>query len=275
MIVLMLITLGVCLGSFTNALVWRLHEQAKLAAEKKAELAELSVLRGRSMCPKCKHQLAVQDLIPVVSWISLGGKCRYCHRPISWQYPLVELLTAGLFIFSWVFWPSALAGIGLFEFVFWLIFITGLTALAVYDLKWFLLPNRIVYPLIGLALVQLLLILVFYHGGFSTLSSTFWGVLIAAGIFYVLFQLSHGKWIGGGDVKLGVLLGMLVGGPLNSILMLFIASCTGTLLSLPFVITGRARRDTHLPFGPLLVIGVIVVRLFGVSITHWLTGRYI
>ena len=275
MILLVLIVLGVCLGSFVNALVWRLHEQEKPGSKNKARFAELSILRGRSMCPKCRHQLTVKDLIPVVSWISLGGKCRYCHRPISRQYPLVELLTAGLFIFSWAFWPLTLSGVGLFEFVFWLIFITGLTALAIYDLKWFLLPNRIIYPLIGLALVQLLVILVFYHGGFSALSSAFWGISIAAGIFYVLFQLSHGKWIGWGDVKFGVLLGMLVGGPLNSILMLFIASCTGTLLSLPLVIAGRAKRDTHLPFGPLLVIGAIVVRLFGASITHWLTGRYI
>jgi prepilin signal peptidase PulO-like enzyme (type II secretory pathway) len=273
MVVLVLMVFGLCLGSFINALVWRLHEQEKLTSKKKAKPAELSILHGRSMCPKCKHILAAKDLVPVLSWASLRGKCRYCQRPISWQYPVVELITAGLFIFCWAFWPLPLNGIGLFEFIFWLVFVIGLVALAVYDLKWFLLPNRIVYTLIGLALIQLLVVLVAYHGGVSALASALWGALIVSGTFFVLFQVSGGKWIGGGDVSLGFLLGLLVGGPLNSILMLFIASCTGTVLSLPFVIAGRAKRDTHLPFGPLLVMGAIVIRLFGVSINHWLTSR--
>ncbi|HUC87910.1 MAG TPA: prepilin peptidase [Candidatus Binatia bacterium] len=275
MILLVLIVLGLVLGSFVNALVWRLHEQEKLSNQKKAELSQLSILHGRSICPKCKHQLAAKDLMPVLSWVYLKGRCRYCHRPISWQYPAVELITTGLFVFSWAYWPMPLTGIGLFEFILWLIFLTGLIALSVYDLKWFLLPNRLVYPLVGLALVQIVIILMFYHGGFSVLSSAFWGVLLAGGLFYVIFQLSNGKWIGGGDVKLGVLLGLLVGGPFNSILTLFIASCSGTLLSLPLVLAGRAKRNTHLPFGPLLAVGIVVIRLFGISISHWLKSGHI
>src|SRR4051812_13278636 len=100
MIIAVLIVFGLCLGSFVNALVWRVHEQE--AAKKPNK--KLSVLNGRSMCPHCEHELAAKDLIPVLSWLSLGGKCRYCHKPISKQYPLVELLTALLVVGSYIWW---------------------------------------------------------------------------------------------------------------------------------------------------------------------------
>ncbi len=277
MIILILSILGLIFGSFISALTWRLHEQASLEQRKKNkvtgdQLKKLSIVRGRSICPSCKHQLYVQDLVPLFSWLALRGKCRYCKVAISWQYPLIELSTAILFVVSWVFWARPLAGANLTEFIVWLVFLTGLIALAVYDLRWFLLPNRIVYPLIGIAIVQLAINVIFYNGGFNVISGAFWGLIIAGGIFFGLFQLSRGKWIGGGDVKLGTCLGLMLGGPFNSILMLLIASCSGTLIALPFVLAGKAKRNTHLPFGPLLVIGAIVVRLFGASINRWLTG---
>jgi leader peptidase (prepilin peptidase) / N-methyltransferase len=270
MIILILIVAGLIFGSFVNALVWRLHEQEHTqenkAKSRKKRATELSILKGRSICTHCGHQLASKDLVPVLSWLSLKGKCRYCHKPISWQYPVVELLTVGLFIFSYLFWPVPMHSVGLFTFMLWLVFLVGFIALSVYDLRWFVLPNRIVYPLILLALLQLLIILAFFHGGFNAFIGAFWGALIASGIFYLLFQISKGQWIGGGDVKLGALLGILVGGPFASILLLFVASASGTLLSLPFLLTGQAKRNTKLPFGPLLIVGAIVARLFGASI---------
>lgn len=285
MIVLILALLGLCLGSFVNALVWRLRQQeltskkSKVESRKSKESAihpsRYSILWGRSMCPECKHELAAKDLVPVLSWLSLGGKCRYCQKPINWQYPLVELSTAALFVFSYVFWPDGFSGAGLLQFVLWLVFLTGFMALVVYDLRWFLLPNRIVYPLIGLALTQLLVVSIFYHGGAQALMGGVWGVLIASGIFYVLFQVSKGKWIGGGDVKLGAVLGLLVGGPLMSWMLLFLASCAGTLIAVPLMITGKAQRHMHVPFGPLLILAVIIVRLFGASLLRWARLHYL
>src|SRR5690242_7308270 len=111
-----LVVLGLCLGSFVNALVWRLHEQEELKIAKpkgwRKRLRELSIMRGRSMCPHCRYQLAVVDLVPVVSWLSLRGKCRYCSKPIGWQYPVVEAGVAVLFALSYVWWPLALHGYG-------------------------------------------------------------------------------------------------------------------------------------------------------------------
>ena len=103
MIIAVLAVLGLVFGSFVNAFAWRLHEQESLLEKKKKpsakQLAKLSIVKGRSMCPECKHELAAKDLIPVFSWITLKGKCRYCGKPISWQYPAVELATALLFVF--------------------------------------------------------------------------------------------------------------------------------------------------------------------------------
>lgn len=278
MIFAVLVVVGLCLGSFVNALVWRLHEQAALEGKKtkgsKLQATKLSILKGRSMCPHCQHELAVKDLVPVLSWLSLGGKCRYCRKPIGWQYPLVELLTAGLFIFSYIYWPSGFHGAGLLEFVLWLVFLTGLVALFVYDARWFILPNRILYPLIVLAVLQILAVTLFYHGSTSSLLGAVWGALILGGLFYGLFRVSDGQWIGGGDPKLGVLLGLLIGGPLASFLLLFLASSGGTLVALPLLVTGKATRTSKLPFGPLLIIAAIVVRLFGASIIAWYKVRF-
>jgi prepilin signal peptidase PulO-like enzyme (type II secretory pathway) len=275
-----LFILGLTFGSFINALVWRMHEQAEQTGKKASKkhtqyLKELSITKGRSMCPDCHHQLAARDLVPVFSWLALGGKCRYCRQPISPQYPLVELLTAALFVFSYVFWPSAFHGAGLLEFILWLVFLVGFVALAVYDLKWFLLPNRIVYPLLGLAILQVLAVVIFYHGGLHLLLSSVWGALVGGGLFYALFQISGGKWIGGGDVKLGSLLGILVGGPLAAGLLLFTASLAGTVFALPLMAAGKVKRTTLVPFGPFLLLAALIVRLFGASVITWLQTRYL
>ena len=266
--------LGLVFGSFVNAFVWRVREQENLKAKKGAKnkaarLRELSILRGRSMCPDCGHELAAKDLIPVASWLVLRGNCRYCGKPISWQYPAVEAATALLFAGSYLFWPADLHGLGLLQFCFWLAFLVGFVALAVYDLRWFLLPDRIVFPLVWLALIELLAELAFFRVGWSAVWSGLWGVLIASGIFFVLYQISGGAWIGGGDVKLGIILGILLGGPFNSLLLLFVASLLGTLASLPLLASGKAKAGTPIPFGPFLLMAATLVELFGGHFTNW------
>lgn len=256
--VLLLIVGGLVFGSFINALVWRLHEGKDW-------------VKGRSECPHCHHQLAAKDLVPVLSWVSLGGKCRYCRKPIP-DSPLVELALPLLFVLSYVYWPQALHGAGLFTFALWLVFLVGFTALAVYDFKWFLLPDVIVFPLIGLAILQVLGKWIFFG---STWQGVVWsvaGVAVISGLFYGIFHVSKGKWIGFGDVKLGIVLGLLAGGPMQALLVLFLASSLGLVSALPLVLTGKANRKSHLPFGPLLIAGLIVVVLFGQVMIDWYTG---
>lgn len=269
MVIVVLVVLGLCFGSFVNALVWRLHEQAKSKKRTAKNTKELSIIHGRSMCVHCGHELAPEDLLPVISWLSLGGKCRYCKKPISWQYPLVEVFTAVLFVLSYVYWPMSFNSQGLTLFIFWLVFLVGFMALVVYDLRWFILPDKIVYPLAGLALLQVALLIVVFGGGKGSLLGAVYGILIGGGIFYVLFQVSGGKWIGGGDVKLGALLGLIVGGPAASLLLLFTASVLGTIVAVPLMLAGKANRSSRLPFGPFLIAAAIIVYLFGASIISW------
>jgi prepilin signal peptidase PulO-like enzyme (type II secretory pathway) len=264
--------LGLALGSFVNALVWRVHEQAK-HGKKKADPG-LSILHGRSMCPDCRHQLGFWDLLPVVSWLTLAGKCRYCRKPISWQYPLVELSTAVLFGFSYLFWPYGWQVIGVFQFAIWLLMLTGFMALSVYDLRWQILPTRIIYPLTGLAALQTLVLTV-YAMDVQVVVGALLGVLCLGGLFYAMFQVSDGKWIGGGDVRLGVTLGLLVGGPAQAILLLFLASLTGTIVSLPLLASNKSRLRRKVAFGPFLIVAAVVVYLFGTSIVSWYKNRFL
>ncbi len=267
MIIVILVLLGLCLGSFTNALVWRLHKQE--AAKTKKAKQKYSIARGRSMCPSCQHQLSAKDLVPVLSWLSLGGKCRYCRAPISWQYPAVELALAALFVLSYLVWPYDWSSKEAILFGFWLVFLTGFMVLAVYDLRWYLLPDKIVFLLIALALVQVFVVSIIYGGGIGVITTAWWGLVVGGGIFYALFELSGGRWIGGGDVKLGIALGLLLGGPINSMLMIFIASLLGTTVALPMMLVGRAKTSSRLPFGPFLLAATIIVYLFGNSLITW------
>ena len=226
------------------------------------------------MCPSCKHELKILDLIPVFSWLYLRGKCRYCHKPISGHYPLIELITTLILILSFSFWPQPLTGMEIVSFGFWVMFVVGLVALALYDVKWYILPDKITYPLIALAVLQLAVNVIFYHAGHMDIANAFWGVVISAGLFFLLFQISEGKWIGGGDVKLGVLIGILVGGPLMSSVVLFLASLIGTLYTVPFLIRGKTKFNSKIPFGPFLIIACIIVKLFGISLVGWYKHLY-
>jgi prepilin signal peptidase PulO-like enzyme (type II secretory pathway) len=319
MVIVILLVLGLCFGSFVNALVWRFRRQAELrdardelqqvatppnkskkagkqgsavaaktiaakSAKLQAEIDSLSIAKGRSMCVHCQHELAARDLIPVVSYIWLRGKCRYCGRPIQ-DTPLAELLTPALFIVSYVFWPLELSGAGLFVFIAWLVFLVGFVALSIYDLRWFELPHRIVLPLIGLALVAVAVEATVFGGGMQTVWRALWGAVVGGGIFYALYMFSPkqtlddgmrvSKWIGFGDITLGTLLGLLVGGPANAFLFIFMASLIGTVVAVPLLASGRATRGSHLPFGPFLMAGAVIVKLWGASLIAWYLGNLI
>lgn len=256
MVIVILAVLGLVLGSFINALVWRLHKNKDWVKE-------------RSICVHCSHVLAAKDLVPVFSWLILKGKCRYCHKPISWQYPVVELVTSLLFVGSYIFWPMMFNDVGTSLFIFWLAFLVGLIALAVYDIKWMLLPDKIVYPLMILALVQTAVILLIANSPGEVLIDTGLSFLVGGGIFFILFQASNGRWIGGGDVKLGALLGLILMGWQLMILTIFTASIIGTAISLPLMVSGRLKKTSKIPFGPMLIVGAVFARLFGSGLIDW------
>lgn len=272
MIVAALIVLGLALGSFVNALVWRVRQQELESAKKKPNkkyLEQLSISKGRSICPHCKHQLGAGDLVPVLSWLYLRGKCRYCQKPISAQYPLVEATTAALFVVSYIWWPINWGDAQAVLFGLWLLLLTGLMALLVYDLRWYLLPDRIVRPLAALASIMAIVAIATSHHALTAFLNTVLAVAIGGGIFYVLFQVSSGKWIGGGDVKLGWVLGLILATPARATLMIFLAALIGSAVSIPFLATKRLKATSTIPFGPFLIIATIIVQLFGHAILLW------
>ncbi len=219
------------------------------------------------MCPHCKHTLGALDLVPVFSWLALGGKCRYCHKPISPQYPLVELLTAGLFVLSYVA-LKPVGNLGWFEFGIWLYVLGSLIALSVYDLRWMILPDVIVLPAILVAAIGLIPDLIINQHTHMWL-----GPILAAfalgGSFYALAAGSRGKWMGGGDIKLVFLIGLACGLKLSAVAM-FWAFNIAAVVSLILIATGKRKRSDHIPFGPFLALGCVIAILWG----HWLIDWY-
>jgi leader peptidase (prepilin peptidase)/N-methyltransferase len=270
MLIAILVVLGLCAGSFVNALVWRLHEQAK----KTKSTSKLSVINGRSMCVNCKHVLAWYDLIPIVSWLLLKGRCRYCDKPISPQYPIVELAAGLIFGLSYLFWPYELQSGGQWLLLAtWLAAAVGLLALAVYDLRWMLLPNKIIYPTLLVAVAgRLGYIAAFEKRPLHAILLWAVSVAIAAGVFFVLFMLSDGKWIGYGDVRLGLITGTLLADPQKSLAMIFIASFIGTLVILPGLAAGKKTMASKLPYGPFLIAATAIIVVFGNALLDWYKG---
>lgn len=265
-IVTMLVLFGLVLGSFVNALVFRLHYKMEAQEHKKKltkkQLEQYSVTKGRSMCFHCKHLLGPLDLVPVFSWLFLRGKCRYCRKKID-DTPLTELLTPLGFVVSFLAWPYALDGaLGYALFVLWLCVLVGFMALVKYDARWFLLPDKIVFSLVPLAIGFFVIRLVQSGDAMATFGGVIGAAAFLPGLFWVLHRFSGGKWIGFGDVKLGVVLALLVGSVFGAVTVLFVASLAGLLFAMPALLKGGAGMSSKIPFGPFLILGSIVAVLW-------------
>ncbi len=120
-----------------------------------------------------------------------------------------------------------------------------------------------------LAVLQSLLLVFVFNDGLRAAGQIIISFVIGSGLFYILFQVSSGRWIGGGDVKLGMLLGLILANGELMLITIFSASLLGTFVTLPLLASGRVKRTSKVPFGPLLIAGAIFARLFGASVIHW------
>lgn len=250
---------GLIFGSFVLAMVDRMKSGKDW-------------VRGRSECDKCKNKLQPIDLIPLFSWLSMGGKCRYCKVKLTRIYPLTELTVGFAFLISYIFWPYELTGINsILAFAIWLCAVVLMSGLFLFDVRWFLLPNKLVRPLIALGLVWATLDI--FKQGLSSSILIDYGLAIAvsAGLFLLMFVISKGAWIGDGDIRLGVAIGLFVGGPLEAWLVIFLASVLGVVFSLPLVFKSKKskRLKLKIPFGPMLIIALYITVLFGTEIIDW------
>ena len=250
---------GLAVGSFLNVVIYRLGKDE-------------SAFKGRSYCPHCKHQLAWKDLIPVASFLMLGGKCRYCGGRISLQYPLVELGTAMLFLLSFKFQVSsfnqALSIETLNIFYLWMI-ASLLVVLFVYDLKHYILPDKILLPAIGIVLAYR----VFEVWGLVRQSAD-WDLgfvvsgFAAAAFFLAIFALSKGRAMGLGDVKLAAFMGLFLGWP-NILVALFAAFFSGALVGIALIILKKKAMRSEVPFGPFLIAATFVALFWGNALVNW------
>lgn len=279
---IVLVFFGLTLGSFAGATVWRLRAQQlrddakhkhKIAAGDKEQVAKIPhvpLSRDRSVCLHCGHALSWYDLIPVLSWASLRGKCRYCHKRIGWLEPVLEVGLALFFVMSFLFWPFDLTTpIEVARLLLWLIAGVGMAILFVYDAKWFLLPNKVVFPLIGVGVLNALLVIATAQSPVAAAVSVLLGCGILSGVYYLIYVYSGHKWVGFGDVKLGLALALLLADWRLAVIALFLANLVGTIIILPLLLGGRLKRQAHVPFGPLLIVGWAISGLFGAKLLYW------
>lgn len=283
-IYLALVLFGLVLGSFAGASVWRLRARQLVTDKKNGEivdhteytklkqLAHQKVSKDHSRCLHCGYQLRWYDLIPLVSWLTLRGKCRHCHQPIGYMEPLIELGTALFFVLSYVLWPYDLTtGLQIAQFILWLISGVGLAMLFVYDAKWFLLPDKVNFAVIIIGLVNAVLMIIEAPDHIGALVNVIGSVAILSGIYFVLYVISKGRWVGFGDIKLGLGLGLLLGDWKLAFIGLFFANLIGCIIVIPLLASGKLKRDSHVPLGPLLIVGAIIAKLVGVGIAEFYT----
>ncbi len=254
---LILVLLGLCFGSFINALVWRIRNNR-------------DIWRERSECTHCHHRLGWLDLLPVISWLLLTGRCRYCRQPIE-DSPVVEVLTALFFVVSYIYWPIRLSnGEGVVLLGLGLSLIVVMMALSVYDALWQQLPTILSKIFIGLALLFVLVrdVIVSPRPLIEIVFDAGLGVLVIAGLYWALYKVSKGKWVGDGDSTIGIGLGLLLGWKL-AILTVFLANLLGLCAIVPGLLLGRITRRTRIPFGPFLMLAGWIALLWGPMIINW------
>lgn len=274
---------GAVFGSFAAAQVWRLRAR-QLRADKIAKdpdfdaneykrlkpLLSEKVSHDRSRCLSCGHELAPHDLIPIVSWLSLRGKCRYCHQTIGWFEFLMEIGLGLFFALSLLFWPYTLAStLSYVQFGLWLIAGIILTIQVAYDAKWFLLLDmmNIALAAVGVAFAATMLA----SSGFSAghIESLVASLFIMSGLYFILWIVSGGGWIGLGDVKLGIGLGLLLVTWEQAFVALFAANLIGCFVVIPAMATGKLTRKSRVPFGPFLILGTVVSVIWGGAVVSW------
>jgi len=195
-------------------------------------------------------------LIPVLSFLFLRGKCRYCQKKISWQYPLAELGTAVVFFLASFFSSDCLS------LAYYLVASSFLIVVFIYDLKHYLIPDKVIYPAILVSLVFI------FTKQFSLFVPFLLSALGAALFFGLIILVSRGKWLGWGDVKLAIFMGLLLGWP-KIVLALFLANFLGAMIGIGLVLSRRKSFKSEVPFGPFLVAGTLISLFWGEQIINW------
>lgn len=249
------LVIGCIIGSFLNVVIWRVPNHISIVNPK------------RSFCPTCKAQIAWYDNIPVISWMVLHAKCRNCKEPISARYPLVETLTGLAF-------TAVMAGgvFGLYDP--WalpeLFFLAAMSIVVAFiDLDHHLILNVIIYPSLAIS-AMLLALASLLTGDWMRMAYALVGA-VALGAFYLLLALIWVDSMGGGDIKLAVVLGLVLGwlGWPQLIVGAFGAFLVGGIISIVMLAMRKVKLRGGIPFGPSMVVGAWIGIFAGVYIANW------
>jgi len=231
---------GLILGSFINCLVWRIHEEEDMG--------------GRSHCPKCLAKIHWYDNIPILSFIILGGHCRNCRKTISWQYPLVELISGILFsLSSYLLFQEELMALALMRD--W-VFIFTLIVIFIYDARWREVPMGVVWPATAVIFILSLLI------GNSFLSVVI-SSAIGAAFFLLQYLLTKRKGLGEGDIWIGLMLGAAFPDLMHLALAIFSAYMIGSVVAIYLLISDKKDLKSKVALGPFLALGAVISLLAG------------
>lgn len=247
--VILVFILGLIIGSFLNCLIYRLHFGGNILTE-------------RSHCPRCKRVLGFWDLLPVLSFVFLKGRCRYCRQPIDWQYPLVELATAISFTLVYS------TNYKLLNTSYELLITSFLLVIFVYDLRYYLILDKVTAPVMVIAVL-----------GNIFLLKIAWldlliGAVIGGGVFFLQYVLSRGRWVGGGDIRLGILLGLILGWQ-KTLLALFLAYLFGAIIGIILIIGKKKTLSSQIPFGTFLALTTWLSLLWGEKLINWYLGLFL
>ncbi len=244
---------GLALGSFLNSWIWRTRENIRIVTAS-----------AFSICPHCRRRLQWYENIPVVSYVFLRGKCRTCKKPIPWHYTAVEIATAILLP------VVVLPFLNVVHFSEWnlvrdVFFLTFLIVIFIYDLRYQEVLSRIVWPgfFIGL--------LINHYALHYTFGSLMIGATVGGGFFLLQYFISKGRWIGGGDVRLGFMMGVWLGWP-NILVALFVAYVLGALVAVGLLIGKKKQMASEIPFGTFLAVGTFIALYYATDIVNWYLG---
>jgi len=241
-ILLYIAILGLFIGSFLNVVGLRIPQGE-------------SIISPPSHCFSCRHRLGMLDLIPVFSYLFLKGRCRYCGAAVSPLYAFGELGTALLFVLLYSHFGLT------WELVIGLVYISVLIAITISDLQYKVIPNKVIYPSMAIfALFRL------WHHPLPLVDYLI-GFLLGGGLFYLIALLSRGG-MGGGDIKLMAMIGIVSGWKLT-LLTIMIASFIGTMIGGWLIALGKIKRKEPIPFGPFIALAAAVAYLWGEQIIAW------
>ncbi len=261
--------IGSCFGSFLSVLIYRTIHSKK------------GIVKGRSACPHCRHRLKAIHLVPLLSYIFQGGRCTFCHKPISPTYPILELLTGLLFLTNFNFLVNQYDQVSWLVFsvdsIFWLklllfnLLSLNLLAICFADLQKKSIPENFLYVWIALSLFSLvftatdILAMITDHGLAILLALTFFGGQ---------YLVSKGRWLGSGDIYFSLGMAVLLGLS-NFILALICAYFIGSLIIIILMLSKQVKAKQTIPFTPFLVMGTLIAFYYGSDIIYWYFNTFL